>query len=343
MKKHIDGRKLDRNSQETLRIQAIRRVEEDGESVTSVMSSIGMSRTVYYSWRNDYKSKGIAGLKRKHGSGSRPKIGKEYNRQIISMIDKHDPRDYGYEYALWTLDIIKDLIFKKFSINLSRSAICNLLSRLGVTVQKPLRRSYERDEKLIEEWRTKTYPKIVKKARKRGAEIFFEDESGFESDTNLGKTWGKRGSTPVVKISGQRQKLNAISMVCPLGKFWFSTYTSRFNSVLFISHLKMFLRNRKKPIVLILDGHPVHKSKLVSKLVQDLKGKLTIEFLPPYAPDLNPDEFVWKDAKDKIKKMPLAKNQSLNGLVTKSLNQIKNSKRKLKGFFMAKSVRYSVG
>jgi len=341
MKKQIDGRKRDRNSQETLRLQAIRRVKE-GESVTDVMNSIGVSRTVYYSWLKDYKEKGIAGLKRKHGAGARPKVPPQYNQKIIEMIDKHDPRDYGYESALWTLQIVKELIFKNYSVDITQRSVCNLFSRLGLTVQKPLRRSYERDEKLVEEWKTKKYPKIVKMAKKRGAEIFFEDEAGFISDESLGRTWGKRGKTPVVKISGQRQKINAVSMVCPLGKFWFSTYTGRFNSALFISHLKMFLRSRRKPIILILDCHPVHKSKAVSEFVQELKGKLTIEFLPPYAPDLNPDEFVWKAAKDRVRKAPLAKNQSLDAFVTETLNQIKKDTRIQKSFFMAKSVRYSL-
>jgi len=341
MATRIDGRKIKRGELARIRIEAIKRVRE-GETVAEVMRSYSLSRTNYYRWLSDYKQGGFNNLKAKKNRGFQPKVSSSKHSAIVQLIDKKDPRDYGYAEALWSIKIIQELLEKKELVKLCRRSVGNLLHRIGLSCQRPLKRAYERNEKEIINWVHVKYPKIVKSAKRRGAEIFFLDESGFESDSNLGRTWGKKGQTPIVKISGQRQKTNAISMVCPQGKFWFATYNQKFNSEFFISQLKLFLKSRKRKTVLIMDCHPVHKSKLVAKFIQEQKGRLTIEFLPPHAPDLNPDEFVWKDVKEIHKKIPLSKNASLEQSVINCLSRIKKSKTKIKSFFMAKSVAYSI-
>jgi transposase len=336
-----DGRDLDRQSQESIRILSFKRVER-GESVTKVMEFFGYNRTTYYKWKKAYEREGEAGIKRKTGSGSAPLITSKMSQRIMKWLAGKDPREYGYATALWTRKIIGDLIVRKLKIGMSISSVGNLLKRMDITPQKPLRRAYERNEKAVREWEEITYPKIVKIAKKRGAEIFFLDEAGIASDSNLGMTWGPKGQTPIVKTSGQRQKINAISAVSPSGKFWFVLYTCKFNSELFIEFLKNFLKRRRKPIILILDGHPSHRAKSVAKFVQETNGKLQILFLPPYAPDLNPDEFVWKHLKENgTSKLPLHKNEALSARVQSDLLQISTNKTIILSFFKAPSVAYS--
>lgn len=336
-----DGRDLDRLSQESIRILSFERIQ-GGESVTNVMRSFGYNRTTYYKWKRSYEKKGNAGIKRKTGSGSAPLITPKMYGRIIKWLDGKDPRAYGYATALWTRKIIADLIKRKLKIELSISSVGSLLKRISITPQKPLRRAYERNEKAVQEWREVTYPKVARIAQKRGADIFFLDEAGIVSDPNLGMTWGRKGQTPIVKTSGQRQKINAISAVSPNGKFWFVLYTCKFNSELFIEFLKNFLKGRRKPVILILDGHPSHRSNSVAKFIQETKGKLQLVFLPPYAPDLNPDEFVWKHLKGNgTSKLPLYKNEALSERVESDLLQISQNKDILLSFFKALSVAYS--
>ncbi|HEY5601944.1 MAG TPA: IS630 family transposase [Gammaproteobacteria bacterium] len=134
---------------------------------------------------------------------------------------------------------------------------------------------------------------MAKKTPGRGAQIFWLDEAGLRSDDPLQRTWGRKGQTPIVKTSGQRQSINAISALSNKGGFWYHLYTGRFNADKFIECLGDFMKHRKKPVFAIMDGHPVHQSKKVKAYVASLKGKLSIYLLPPYAPDMNPGELVW--------------------------------------------------
>ena len=157
------------------------------------------------------------------------------------------------------------------------------------------------------------------------------------------RTWGARGETPIVATSGQRQKVNAISAVNANGAFWCDVYTGKFNTPLLITKLKAFMRNRKRPVFLVLDGHPAHRAKIVADYVQSLKGRLELHFLPGYAPDLNPDEFVWNHLRQNgVTKKPLKQNEKLKDRVETDLAQIKRSPRLVRSFFRAESVGYII-
>ena len=145
----------------------------------------------------------------------------------------------------------------------------------------------------------------------------------------------------MVKTGGQRQSVNAISAVNPLGAFWYKVYTGRLNASLFKEFLKDFLKYRRRPVMLIVDGHPSHKAKLIVKYIKELKGKLELYFLPGYSPDLNPDEFVWHHMKNNgVTKKPLHKNEALRERVETDLTDIKSNPKLIKSFFKAASVAY---
>src|SRR5262245_44069493 len=212
------------------------------------------------------------------------------------------------------------------------------MALLNHTHQKPLRRAYERDPIAIEKWKRETYPLLRNRAKQRGAEIFFLDEAGVRSDAPLGRTWGDKGHTPEVPTSGQRQSVSAISALNLLGAFWYQVYSGRLNKETFIQFLKDFLRRRRRPVLLIVDRHPAHVAKIVAEFVQSLEGKLEIHFLPGYAPDLNPDEFVWNHLRQKgVTKKPLWRNESLRSRVESDLAAIKADPALVRSFFRAAS------
>ena len=122
--------------------------------------------------------------------------------------------------------------------------------------------------------------------------IFFGDESNLRSDAHRGTTWGIKGETPVVAKTGRRFSLNLISAVSPMGELRFMVTDQRVNAATFIDFLRRLLVNAERPIYLVLDGHPVHRSKKVRDFVEAQDGKLRLFFLPPYSPELNPDELV---------------------------------------------------
>ena len=201
----------------------------------------------------------------------------------------------------------------------------HLLTSLQITPQKPLRRAYERDEAAVTKWKEETYANLRRRAGKNGAEIFFLDEAGVRSDSALGRSYGLKGRTPVVKTSGKRQSTNAISAVNSRGAFWYNVYSGKLNAASFIQFLRDFMKRRRKPVYMVLDSLPAHKAKSVETYVQSTEGKLELHFLPPYAPDTNPDEFVWNHLKQNgTSKKPLRANESLKDRVTGDLSAIQS-------------------
>ena len=173
------------------------------------------------------------------------------------------------------------------------------------------------------------------------AEIYFWDESGFRADAVHGKTWAKRGKTPVINRPGQRQSISAASAVNAKGAFWFATYEGGLTGELFVDLLKQLMYRRKKPLHLVVDGLPAHKKAVVKEYVTNSEGRLTLHFLPGYAPDLNPDELVWSHAKRTgVARKPLMKGEKLQKRVHEQLQKISENKKLVRSFFKHPSVAY---
>ena len=319
----IDNRSLDHKVLEHMRLLAVERVLA-GEKPSGVAKSFGIYRTSIYKWLRAHRKRGREALRSTKAKGPTPKLTEGQKKQIRRWIIGKDPRQYGFDFGLWTRSIIAEMIRERFKVSLTLPSIGHLLTSLDITPQKPLRRAYERDEKEVRKWVEEKYPALRKRAKQRGADIFFLDEVGVRSDSPLGRSYGLKGKTPVVKTSGQRQKINAISAVNAKGAFWYKVYSGMFTAALFVVMLKDLMKGRKKPVMLVVDGLPVHKAKSVANYVQSTKGRLELHFLPPYAPDLNPDEFVWNHLKQNgTSKKPLHKNEALRQRIEADLAKIK--------------------
>jgi len=338
----IDGRTLSHETNEHLRILAVRRVIEDGEAPSAVMKSMGLHRTTIYRWLKRHAREGMEGLKSSKAKGPEPKLSDRQCQRIRSWIVGKDPRQFGFDFGLWTRRIVQEMIAERLKVSVSLTTVGTILSRLQITPQKPLRRAYERDPEAVAQWVEKDYPRLRRRAKANAAQIFFLDEAGFTSEPTLGKTYGLKGQTPVVSTTGQRQRVNAISAVNARGAFWSSVYTGRLNAQSFVTFLRDFMKGRKSKVYLVVDGHPSHKARLVRDYVQSTKGRLELHFLPPYAPDLNPDEFVWQHAKTNgVAKKPLRRNESLRERVEKDMAAIRADKSLVRSFFRAPSVAYA--
>jgi len=321
---------------------AVRRVWE-GEKPSAVIASYGFSRQIIYKWLGDAKGKGrgLRALRSRKGTGRPRTLTANQEQQLFRWINGKDPRQHGFDFGLWTRLVVRRLIADKFGANLGVTAVGKLLAKLGLTPQKPLKRAYERDPAAIEAWKHDTYPSIARQAKKRGAEIYFWDESGFRADVVQGTTWGVKGQTPIVAVPGQRQSVSAASAVNARGGFWFVTYKGGMSAELFVEILKALMRHRKKPLYLILDSLPAHKAKIVQDYVASTKGRLELHFLPGYAPELNPDELVWNHIKRTgMAKSPLAKGESLHDRIDGELADIQRNRALVRSFFRAQSVSY---
>jgi transposase len=338
-----DGRSFDHRTLEAIRLMAVERVHE-GERPSSVVASFGFSRTTIYKWIKAASAPGIGleALRSTVATGRPRSLLPEQEQQVFRWINGCDPRQYGFDFGLWTRSLVVSLIEQKFGIRLGVTAVGALLAKLGLTPQKPLQRAYQRDPDAIERWQHESFPGIARKAKAAGGEVYFWDESGFRADAVHGKTWGKKGQTPVVERPGQRQSISAASAVNAKGAFWYCTYQGGLNAELFVVLLKMMMRNRRKPVHLVVDGLPAHKTKLVTAYVESTNGMLTLHFLPGYAPELNPDELVWSHVKRTgVARAPLRKGETLSDKVEAQLAKIKRMPKLVRSFFKAPSVAYA--
>lgn len=337
-----DGRTLDHTTLETIRLMAVERVRE-GESPAVVIASYGFNRTTIYKWIKAAMRPGVGinALRSTKATGRPRTLTEAQERRVFRWVNGHDPRQYGLDFGLWTRAVVAELITQKFGVTIGVTAVGELLAKLGLTPQKPLQRAYQRDPEAIERWQRETFPAIAREARKQGGEVFFWDESGFRADTVHGKTWGVCGHTPVVYRPGQRQSFSAASAVNANGAFWFCTYTGTLKADLFVTLLRKLMRGRRKPVHLVLDGLPAHKTARVHEYVTSTKGRLTLHILPGYAPDLNPDELVWSHVKRTgAARRPLRAGETLRAKIEEQLNQLKRMPHLVRSFFLAPSVAY---
>ena len=337
-----DGRSLAHNTLEEMRILAVQRMA-GGEHPNDVAVSFGMHRSWAYKVRSQARGRGrgVRALRSSKGMGRPRKLTHAQEQQVLRWINGKNPMQYGFDFGLWTRNLVRELVQREFDVTLSLASIGTMLARLNLTPQKPLQRAYQRDPEAIGRWQRDTYPSIARQARKENADIFFWDESGFRADSVHGRTWAPCGETPVVERPGQRQSMSAASAVNSKGAFWFATYEGGLSGELFVTLLKKLMFNRKKAVHLVVDGLPAHKKAIVKEYVASTQGKLTLHFLPGYAPDLNPDELVWSHVKRTgVARRPLQKGEKLGPRIHEQLAQIGRDPRLVRSFFRHPSVRY---
>ena len=198
-----DARRLDHHTLEALRERAVRKVQE-GESPEVVARVLGLNRSTVYGWLAQYRRGGWGALKAKPLFGRPPKLDGRSLSWIFDAVTQKNPLQMKFAFALWTREMVAKLIKDKFKIALSLVSVGRLLAQLGITCQKPLHRALERDEALVQQWLKKEYPQIKALAQREKAEIYFGDAAHIRSDHHAGRTWGRRGETPVVQATGAR-------------------------------------------------------------------------------------------------------------------------------------------
>jgi transposase len=294
MKKQ-DARTLDHKTLEAIRIRAVQQVQS-GESPEVVIKALGFSRACIYNWLAAYRAGGWEALKAKRLYGRPQKLKGWQIRWVYRTVTLKSPLPLRFPFALWTRAMIRTLIWRKYRVRMSLASVGRLLAQLGLSCQRPLRKVFEQNPALAKQWVSREYPRIRAWAKREGAEILFGDESQVRSDFHAGTTWAPRGKTPVVE-TGQRFSLNMISAISARGQLRFMVTGKRIGAKVFVEFLRRLVHGWKRPIFLIMDSHPTHKAKLVKAFEKRTKGKLRLFYLPPYSPELNPDEYVWNDVK----------------------------------------------
>lgn len=340
--KKLDGRKLSHEVLEEIRIRAVTQVQK-GKSPEEVIAALGMARPCIYNWLAAYRSGGWGALKSKKLNGRPKKLAGKQMESIYKIIVQKNPQQYRLEFALWTLKLVKEMIYLKLGIKLSIASVWRLLKQLGLTCQRPLFKAYQQDKRAVQKWLNTTYPKIKALAKSVKAEIFFGDEAGVRSDHHAGTTWAPKGETPIVEANGQRFGLNIISAVSPRGEMRFMIVEGTVKAQQFITFLSRLTIGVKNKVFLIVDGHPTHRSKKVKEYVASTRGKLGLFYLPGYSPELNPDEFVWNDLKNQVVgRKFISTKDDLKSIVISGMRSLQKNPVKIKSYFQARHTKYAI-
>lgn len=333
--------KISATGQQALRNQAIKAVRK-GRRVADVADAFGVTERTLYRWLARYANEGQRGLENRSRSGRPPKVTAEEMAWIGKTVQEETPQQLKLPYALWTLSLIRELIRRHLGKTLALSSVSRIMKLLGFSAQKPLYDAWQQDPVLVRQWETETYPEIRAEARRVGATIYFADESGIRSDYHTGTTWAPVGQTPVVSVTGRRFSLNMISAVSPQGEFRFMLHQGSVTAKVFKTFLQRLLVGGEQPTFLIVDGHPIHKSRLVRDFVKSTNGRLRLYFLPPYAPHLNPDEQVWAHVKRDVSKRGVESQEQMKALALSALRRIQRLPELVRSFFRQPECQYAL-
>jgi transposase len=339
LNKPRDARSLAHTTLEELRRLGVKRVLA-GETQAAVAASLEIHPGSVARWMAQYREGGEQSLASTVSTGRPSKLAPKQVAQLRGIIIGKNPQQLNFGLALWTLPVIRQLIERKFGVVLHDSNIGRLLHRIGLSVQRPQRRAFQRDDEECQRWASEVFPGIVRTVKRKQATLLFCDETGVHEDGPVGTTWGQKGETPVVRVSGTRRRINVISVISPRGRLWFRCYKGTLTAPRFIEFLQAMLRDIRGNIVLVLDKHPAHVAAATRRFIQANAKRLTVEHLPGYAPDMNPDEHVWSHLKGMFKRNPLEASAAFDEEVQETMEFIREDRALVRSFFGHPDVAY---
>ncbi|MBM3273411.1 IS630 family transposase [Candidatus Kaiserbacteria bacterium] len=338
-----DARTLAPATQEQIRIQAVAAVE-NGMTRVKAAEVFGVTRQSVDRWVKAYRCHGADSLKvRKRGpKGEGSRLEGWQAATVIKLITDHHPEQLKLPFVLWTANAVRQLIQRTVKVRVSVRTVRRYLCRWGFTPQKPVRRAYERDDAAVRRWLDEQYPAIRDAAQKEKALIYWGDEMGVRSDHQAGRSYAPKGETPAIPGTGQRFGCNVLSALTNRGHLDFMVFKKGFTSAVFVRFLGRLIKQARRKVFIIVDRHPVHRSKMVQGWLTDNVKHIRLFFLPGYSPELNPDEMVNQDVKTNAVGKKRAHNRpQLMRNVRRYLQQRRASPDLVTRYFHEKSVRYA--
>lgn len=295
-----DARRLAPEAQEELRRRAVALVGE-GRSQTEAAALLDVSRQSVSEWVRAQRLGGDEALRartRGRRVGEKTALAPWQQAQIAKAIREKNPDQLKLPGFLWTRALVCELIERRFQIRVAEKTAGRYLRSWGFSPQKPARRAFEQNPELVQRWLQERYPEIEVRARREKSLILWADEMGLRSDHTAGRSWSPVGQTPVIEGTGQRFGTNVISAISNKGHLQFRVFKEKFIAKVFIDFMGRLIRQSKgQKIILILDGHPVHRSKKVRAWAEAHADEIELQFLPGYSPELNPTELLNQDVK----------------------------------------------
>lgn len=304
-----------------------------GEKVTNIARTLSVGRSTVYEWISTFKTTKSADRKSDPGSG-RPNILTSKEICKIVKIIKNPASRFGFDTDIWNIRRIIIAVKKEMKLSITKTTMHRILCDKDQSYKKAEARYYESDKKIQEKWLKKTIPEIKRCVKKHNAILYFEDEAHVSLASVVGKTWGPIGQKTIIKTTGNRGGISAISAITKSGFLIFNLYTKTITSLEVVSFLKQMLNyHPRRHLVVVMDQARPHVSKKTKDFIAS-KHRLHVYYLPPRSPEFNPDEKVWNHLKNEDLKSHRAKNiNELKVLTRSKLKKLSESPSMLRGIF----------
>ena len=247
-----------------------------------------------------FEQYGVAGLMDRREDNGRPKVDEAFLQMLAQVVQK-SPQEFGYLRPTWTLEALAQVMEQLTGVRVHGSTVWRALRKIGArrgrpkpTVVCPLPEKAQKGRL--------AYLRRLAMTVKPGEYVFYVDEVDIHLNPKIGLDWMLPGTQKQVVTPGKNEKCYlAGALDARTGQIiW--TGSMRKNSALFLSlvyKLVKLLPDAKR-IHLILDNFKIHKSLQTKQALADLGGRVRLHFLPPYCPDENRIERVWRDVHDNV-------------------------------------------
>jgi transposase len=297
-----DARQLSDEALQVLRLRALRGVEL-GYSELELAEVLGVCHETISRWWSAYVAAGtdaLPGDRTGRPLGTGRLLSEDQAQRIRQCLDNYQPQALGIPHALWTRRAVRQLIRQEFAIDLAERTVGQYLRRWGYTPKKPSRRGRRQDPDEVEQWLLETYPAIEAQAEREGAEILWTDEVGVAADHHPGIGYARRGERAILEVPGPHIRVNQISAISNAGTVRFMTYRGMLTAAVFLQFLRRLLAGSQRKVLLIADRLQAHKTPEVLAWLAAHAAQIEVFYLPPYAPELNPVEYLNGDMKGTV-------------------------------------------
>jgi transposase len=341
-----DARQLSDKALQVLRLRALRGIEL-GYSELDLADLLGVCNETISRWWTAYTAEGLDSLPGERSGrplGSGRFLSEQQAEHIQDLIDNNSPEKLGIAQALWTRRAVRDLIRKECNIDLAERTVGQYLRRWGYTSKKPARHSRQQKPDEVQQWLEETYPAIAAQAARENAEILWTDEVGVAADHHPGRGYAREGERATMEVPGPHIRVNQISAISNEGTVRFMTYKGSLNAAVFLVFLSKLLEGATRKILLIADRLQAHKTPEVVAWVEAHKEQIEVFYLPAYAPELNPVEYMNNDMKGEVNKAGLPDNRgTLHGRIIEFMKTLACVPQHVISYFLNPCVQYAAG
>ncbi len=296
--------------------------ETDCQIITGLT---GYKRKQIFNLRKNYLKDGIETIKDKRKKQPKELLTKKQRQEVIEILKNKKPKDYNYDSDYWTTGILGYLLERWYNVKYkSKTSYYLIFREAKFTYHKPGRQYHQKDEKEVERWKRSIKPILNKVWKDKNTVILTEDEMNLSTQTTVQKVWLPQGEYPKIEISNKKENRSIYGFLdIKTGKehAFKAEWQNMFITCDVLKKLRKVYPTEK--LLIFWDGAGWHRGSEVQKFIKE-DGNIEIIYFPKYAPELNPQEYVWKNGRNKITHNKFIQN--IDMITDEFINYLNNTK-----------------